>query len=99
MLEHLSKVAENAKSNKMDAKNLAVVFGPVLLGEDPIGSNVDILTMSKVCCLCLYDNVLMTALGHPDGRFDNPRPPPIRHSTYSLFSSPLILTSAPSSTI
>jgi hypothetical protein len=48
MLEHLAKVAANHKYNKMDAKNLAVVFGPVLLGEEPITGSTDILMMSKV---------------------------------------------------
>ncbi|KAG8823943.1 hypothetical protein FRC19_002817 [Serendipita sp. 401] len=47
MLEHLAKVAANQKSNKMDAKNLAVVFGPVILGEEPLPAGVDLLTMTK----------------------------------------------------
>lgn len=48
MLEHLAKVSANQKSNKMDAKNLAVVFGPVLLGEEAPVAGLDILTMPKV---------------------------------------------------
>jgi hypothetical protein len=48
MLEHLAKVTANHKYNKMDAKNLAVVFGPVLLGEEAITGSTDILMMSKV---------------------------------------------------
>ncbi|PVG02244.1 RhoGAP-domain-containing protein [Serendipita vermifera] len=47
ILEHLTKVVANAKYNKMDAKNLAVVFGPVILGEEALSTPVDILTMSK----------------------------------------------------
>lgn len=48
MLEHLGKIAANSKQNKMDAKNLAVVFGPVLLGEEPATGSMDILMISKV---------------------------------------------------
>jgi hypothetical protein len=48
MLEHLAKVSANQKNNKMDAKNLAVVFGPVLLGEEAPVAGLDILTMPKV---------------------------------------------------
>ena len=48
MLEHLFKVAANQKFNKMDAKNLAVVFGPVILGEEALPAGMDILTMTKV---------------------------------------------------
>lgn len=48
MLEHLGKICANQKYNKMDAKNLAVVFGPVLLGEDAPLAGMDILAMPKV---------------------------------------------------
>ena len=48
MLEHLAKVSANQKTNKMDGKNLAVVFGPVLLGEEAPVAGLDILTMPKV---------------------------------------------------
>ncbi|KAG8831371.1 hypothetical protein FRC17_003252 [Serendipita sp. 399] len=47
MLEHLAKVAANQKYNKMDAKNLAVVFGPVILGEESLPTGMDLLTMTK----------------------------------------------------
>ncbi|KIM29131.1 hypothetical protein M408DRAFT_128687 [Serendipita vermifera MAFF 305830] len=47
MLEHLAKITANQKHNKMDAKNLAVVFGPVLLGEDTPMAGLDLLTMPK----------------------------------------------------
>jgi len=48
MLEHLAKVSANQKYNKMDAKNLAVVFGPVLMGDETPVAGLDILTMPKV---------------------------------------------------
>ncbi|KAI9512277.1 hypothetical protein F5148DRAFT_1163734 [Russula earlei] len=36
LVEHLSRVASRADGNKMDAKNLAIVFSPVVFGEDEI---------------------------------------------------------------
>ncbi|CAG8529910.1 6537_t:CDS:10, partial [Acaulospora colombiana] len=53
ILEHLTKVVANVKYNKMDAKNLAVVFGPVILGEEALSTPVDILAMSKVSSLMI----------------------------------------------
>lgn len=35
-MEHLSRIASHADKNKMDAKNLAIVFSPVVFGEDEI---------------------------------------------------------------
>lgn len=52
ILEHLAKVAAHSDKNKMDAKNLAIVFGSVIFGEDdmPKGSG-DLLNVQswKVC--------------------------------------------------
>jgi hypothetical protein len=71
ILEHLMKVAANSKHNKMDAKNLAVVFGPVILGEETVSTPIDILTMSKVDGLIITIYALIpTFLGYLDGRFD-----------------------------
>ena len=36
LLEHLSRIASHADRNKMDAKNLSIVFSPVIFGEDEI---------------------------------------------------------------
>ncbi|KAJ7630593.1 hypothetical protein FB45DRAFT_915968 [Roridomyces roridus] len=44
LLEHLSRVVALCEKNKMDAKNLAIVFGGVIFGEDEI-PNGDLLTM------------------------------------------------------
>jgi hypothetical protein len=43
-VEHLSRVASRADKNKMDAKNLAIVFSPVLFGEDEVPQG-DLLSM------------------------------------------------------
>ncbi|GJE85915.1 RhoGAP-domain-containing protein [Phanerochaete sordida] len=34
LLAHLAKVASHSDKNKMDAKELAIIFGPILFGED-----------------------------------------------------------------
>ena len=34
LVEHLAQIAAHAEKNKMDAKNLAIVFATVIFGED-----------------------------------------------------------------
>ena len=36
LVEHLSRIASHSEKNKMDAKNLAIVFRPVVFGEDEV---------------------------------------------------------------
>jgi RhoGAP domain len=50
VVEHLSRIASHAEKNKMDAKNLAIVFSPVVFGEEEI-SQGDLLNVqpTKVC--------------------------------------------------
>jgi Rho GTPase-activating protein 12/27 len=43
VLEHLSKVAAASEKNKMDPKNLAIIFGTVIFGEDDVPKNGDLL--------------------------------------------------------
>ncbi|KAI5455025.1 hypothetical protein NCC49_002300 [Naganishia albida] len=42
ILEHLSRVAANASKNKMDAKNLAVIWATALFGEDELPKDGDL---------------------------------------------------------
>ncbi len=53
LVEHLSRVASHAVKNKMDAKNLAIVFSPVVFGEDEIPQG-DLLSVqpTKVRSVC-----------------------------------------------
>ena len=53
LVEHLSRVASHAAKNKMDAKNLAIVFSPVVFGEDEIPQG-DLLNVqpTKVRSFC-----------------------------------------------
>lgn len=44
IVEHLSRVVALSDKNKMDAKNLAIVFGGVIFGEDEI-SRGDLLNV------------------------------------------------------
>ncbi|KZP00770.1 RhoGAP-domain-containing protein [Calocera viscosa TUFC12733] len=45
LVEHLAKVASRSSQNKMDAKNLSLIFGPVIFGEDEIPKNGDVLSV------------------------------------------------------
>ena len=53
LVEHLFRVASHADKNKMDAKNLAIVFSPVVFGEDEIPQG-DLLSVqpTKVGSVC-----------------------------------------------
>ena len=50
ILEHLAKIASQSEKNKMDPKNLAIIFSGVIFGEDEMPKNGDLLTIhsSKV---------------------------------------------------
>jgi hypothetical protein len=45
ILEHLARVIALSEKNKMDAKNLAIVFGGVIFGEDEIPKGGDLLSV------------------------------------------------------
>ncbi|KAJ6575529.1 hypothetical protein B0H10DRAFT_1963810 [Mycena sp. CBHHK59/15] len=45
ILEHLARVVAFSEKNKMDAKNLAIVFGGVIFGEDEIPKGGDLLSV------------------------------------------------------
>lgn len=47
ILEHLARVAARAEKNKMDVKNLAIVFGSVIFGEDELPKGGDLLAMQS----------------------------------------------------
>ena len=54
VVEHLARVAANNEKNKMDAKNLAIIFGGVVFGEEEIPKASDLLNIQnwKVGDLC-----------------------------------------------
>lgn len=47
VVEHLAHVAAVSEKNKMDVKNLAIVFGSVIFGEDELPKGGDLLSMQS----------------------------------------------------
>jgi hypothetical protein len=47
ILEHLARIAARNEKNKMDVKNLAIVFGGVIFGEDDLPKGGDLLSMQS----------------------------------------------------
>lgn len=47
ILEHLSRVVAWSDKNKMDAKNVAIVFGSVIFGEDEMPKGGDLLSVQN----------------------------------------------------
>ena len=47
LVEHLARIASHSDKNKMDAKNLAIIFGAVIFGEDEMPKGSDILGMQS----------------------------------------------------
>lgn len=47
IVEHLARVAANSEKNKMDAKNLAIIFGGVVFGEDELPKGGELLSMQN----------------------------------------------------
>ncbi|KAL0573648.1 hypothetical protein V5O48_008320, partial [Marasmius crinis-equi] len=43
LVEHLARVASHSEKSKMDPKNLAIVFGGVIFGEDEVPKSGDLL--------------------------------------------------------
>ncbi len=48
VLEHLARVAASSNINKMDCKNLAIVFGAVIFGEDEMPKAEDVLAITAI---------------------------------------------------
>jgi RhoGAP domain len=73
IVEHLTRVAARSDKNKMDAKNLAIVFGSVIFGEDEMPKGGDLLSVQaikvfiRVMC---FSSVLITKPGFLNGRLD-----------------------------
>lgn len=48
LIEHLNRVAAHSDKNKMDPKNLAIVFGSVIFGDDEMPKVGDLLSVHTV---------------------------------------------------
>jgi len=47
LVEHLGRVVALSEKNKMDPKNLAIVFGGVIFGEDEMPKAGDLLSVQS----------------------------------------------------
>ena len=56
-MEHLSRVAAFSDKNKMDIRNLAIVFGTVIFGEDDVPKGGDLLSVQNIKVLDAYPSV------------------------------------------
>jgi len=69
LVEHLSRIASHSDKNKMDAKNLAIVFSPVVFGEDEIPQG-DLLSVQPT-----KDSVMEDLIENAQTLFDERLPP------------------------
>jgi len=69
LVEHLSRVASHADKNKMDAKNLAIVFSPVVFGEDEVPQG-DLLNVQPA-----KDSMMEDLIENAQTLFDERMPP------------------------
>jgi RhoGAP domain len=62
LVEHLARVSSRSQYNKMDAKNLAIVFGSVIFGEEelPKGSDILMIQTWKVRKELLHRSTVVT---------------------------------------
>ena len=71
LLEHLGRVVAHSEKNKMDPKNLAIVFGSVIFGEDEMPKGGDLLSVQtyKVMFFNFDIGQIFTSCesGYPDG--------------------------------
>ncbi|KAJ3556479.1 hypothetical protein NM688_g2008 [Phlebia brevispora] len=70
LVEHLARVASHSEKNKMDAKNLAIIFGSVVFGEEEVPKGGDLLSVqtwkdSLMEDLIIHANVLFQSNASP----------------------------------
>lgn len=90
IVEHLARVVSHSEKNKMDPKNLAIVFGGVIFGEDEMPKGGDLLSVQtyKVLGFTSPDpasNALFP--GFPDGGSHHTFGNPFRRSSRAPFPS------------
>lgn len=76
IIEHLARVADHAEENKMDARNLALVFNSVLFGPEKTPENGEALIQMQTH----RDSVLEDMITHCDLIFDPATTPLSYHS-------------------
>jgi hypothetical protein len=78
ILEHLARVVNNSDKNKMDAKNLSIVFGGVIFGEDEMpkgGAELLSVQSFKVCQAADSESAEAFLLTDPPPPFFSPSLP------------------------
>ncbi|KAF9569859.1 RhoGAP-domain-containing protein [Agrocybe pediades] len=77
IIEHLARVISKSSKNKMDAKNIAIVFGGVIFGEDEIPKGGDLLTVQASKDTVMEDLVLYAHIlyDHDVAQSSPPLPP------------------------
>ncbi|TDL28854.1 hypothetical protein BD410DRAFT_760544 [Rickenella mellea] len=66
IVEHLARVAAHSEKNKMDPKNLAIIFAAVIFGEDEMPKNGDLLSMQN-----WKDSLMEDLIIHANKLFDD----------------------------
>lgn len=71
IVEHLARVAALSEKNKMDVRNLAIVFGTVIFGEEDIPKGGDLLSVQNTKAfnplLTLRQILTLSPKGYEDG--------------------------------
>jgi hypothetical protein len=62
LIEHLARVAAKCERNKMDPKNLAIVFGGVIFGDDEMPKGGDLLSVQAVKVDCFHDSLVISLI-------------------------------------
>ncbi|THH11784.1 hypothetical protein EW145_g435 [Phellinidium pouzarii] len=86
IVEHLSHVAANSERNKMDPKNLAIIFGGVIFGEDDIPKAADLLSIQNWKDSLMEDLIINAHILFDEraaASLSMNSPPPIRASQLS----------------
>jgi len=76
LVEHLARVAAHQEKNKMDPKNLAIVFGGVIFGEDQLPTGGDLLSVQTWKDSLMEDLILNAHILFSDDQNSHPLPPP-----------------------
>ncbi|KAL5495565.1 hypothetical protein ACEPAI_1028 [Sanghuangporus weigelae] len=93
LVEHLARIAANSERNKMDPKNLAIIFGGVVFGEDELSKASDLLAMQS-----WKDSLMEDIIVHANILFDDRAGAiPSQKSLQSMTSLPVEAAIVPSS--
>ncbi|KAK7694250.1 hypothetical protein QCA50_001430 [Cerrena zonata] len=72
IVEHLARVAAKSEKNKMDSRNLAIVFGSVIFGEDNLPKDGDLMSVQS-----WKDTLMEDLITHSYILFQSNQSPPL----------------------